>query len=313
MVSRVVFVARHLFAGRGALLCAAVLGLGGCAEILDIPEDPELEPTGPWRCVGESTEGLEAPSETATVSFYVCDFIQGCTRPVVGVTAKLCDKLDVNCIAPRSPIVTDVNGTLTFEVPTPQGRPFDGYVEVMPPLALCTDAAAFGPAARVICQLRPECNLDAPTPEACATPIYSPVLWFFNPPVVTSLPDPIALQLYPAAQLPPLIQAAGAQIDPTSASVFLTAWDCDGQPAPGVTLSVPDHDDVVQPLYYNTGVIRAGLDETDSSGIGGFIKVPPGFVNVAGENEDGTPVGIVGVQARLPFVTYTVLVPPSMQ
>lgn len=312
MVSRVVFSLRRFITGRGALLGAALFGLSGCAEILDIPDDPELEPTGPWRCVGENTEGLEAPSETATVSFFVCDFIQGCTRPVTGVQARLCDKLDVNCISPRSPVVTDVNGTLTFEVPTPQGRPFDGYVEVIPPIALCTDSNAFGAAAGIICALAPECDPEAPT-MACGVPVFSPVLWFFNPPVVSDQPDPILLQLYPAAQLPPLIQAAGAQIDPTLASVFLTAWDCDGQPAPGVKLSVPDHDDVVQPLYYNTGVIRAGLDETDSSGIGGFIKVPPGFVNVEGVNEDGTPVGIVGVQARLPFVTYTVLVPPSMQ
>jgi len=292
------------------LLCAVFLG--GCAEILDIPDDPELEETGPWRCVGESAEGLEAPSDTATVSFFVCDFVQGCTRPFSGVTARLCDKLDVNCSSPRSPVVTDVNGILTFEVPTPQGRPFDGYVEIIPPFALCTDASTFGAAANFICALDPRCNPQEPDMN-CMVPLFTPVLWFFNPPVVTSLPEPILLQLYPTQQLPALIEAAGAQIDPTLSSVFLTAWDCDGQPAQGVTLSVPSYESVVQPLYYNTGVIRANLDETDSSGIGGFIKVPPGFVNVSGTNEDGTDVGIVGVQARLNFTTYTVLVPPSMQ
>ena len=307
MVNRTV-----LFARRALLLGAAYLCLGGCAEILDIPDDPELEPTGPWRCVDESAPGIEAPSDTATVSFFVCDFIQGCTQPVKGVTARLCDKLDVNCITPRSPVVNDVNGILTFEVPTPQGRPFDGYVEVIPPLALCTDAGTFGAAAPFICALDPRCNPEAPD-ENCIVPVFSPVLWFFNPPVVSTLPEPILLQLYPSAQLPALIQAAGAQIDPTLSSVFLTAWDCDGQPAQGVKLSVPNHESVVQSLYYNTGVIRAGLEETDSSGIGGFIKVPPGFVNIEGVNEDGSGVGIVGVQARVNFTTYTVLVPPSMQ
>lgn len=311
MVSRAVVIARRALSLRALVLGAAYLCLGGCAEILDIPEDPELEPTGPWRCVGENAEGIEPPSATATVSFSVCDFIQGCTRPVTGVTARLCDKLDVNCITPRSPYVTDVNGILTFEVPT-QGRPFDGYVEVIPPFAMCTDSNVFGGAAPFICALNPMCNPAAPD-ENCMVPVFSPVLWFFNPPVVSSLPEPISLQLYPSAQLPALIEAAGAQIDPTLSSVFLTAWDCDGQPAPGVTLTVPNHESVVQPLYYNTGVIRAGLVETDSTGIGGFIKVPPGFINVEGTNEDGSDVGIVGVQARLNFTTYTVLVPPSMQ
>lgn len=307
MVNRAV-----LFARRALLLGAAYVCLGGCAEILDIPDDPELEPTGPWRCVDESAPGAEAPSDTATVSFFVCDFIQGCTRPVTGVRALLCDKLDVNCVTPRSPEVTDVNGILTFEVPTPQGRPFDGYVQILPPFQLCTDTATFGAAARFICALDPRCNPDAPDAN-CIVPVYSPVLWFFNPPVVSSLPEPILLQLYPSAQLPALIEAAGAQIDPTLSSVFLTAWDCDGQPAQGVKLSVPSHESVVQSLYYNTGIIRAGLEETDSSGIGGFIKVPPGFVNIEGVNEDGSGVGIVGVQARVNFTTYTVLVPPSMQ
>lgn len=307
MVSWSVVIAR-----RALIVCAAPVLLGGCAEILDIPDDPELERTGPWRCVDESAQALEAPSDTATVSFFVCDFVQGCTRPFSGVQAQLCDKLDVNCTSPRSPMVTDVNGILTFEVPTPQGRPFDGYVQIIPPFELCTDTSTFGGAAPFICQLNPECNPQAPD-ASCMVPLFTPVLWFFNPPVVSSLPEPILLQLYPTQQLPALIEAAGAQIDPTLSSVFLTAWDCDGQPAPGVTLSVPSHESVVQPLYYNTGVIRANLDETDTSGIGGFIKVPPGFVNIEGINEDGSTVGVVGVQARLNFTTYTVLAPLSMQ
>jgi hypothetical protein len=305
------------FARRVTLLCSMGIGLGGCAEVLDIPDDPKFERTGPWRCVDQGPTPSVPPAETATVTFRACDFISGCTRAVTGLSARLCDKLDVACLSPRSPVVmSDANGMITFQAPTPQQRPFDGYMEVIPPFALCTDRASFGDAAGLICELaRPQgCDPQNPTPTPeCFVPVYSPVLWFFNPPVVGDFQSPILLQLYPAAQLPPLIEAAGAQLDPTSSSVFLTAWDCDGNPVDGVTLSVPEHDDVVQPLYYNTGVIRAGLDETDSSGIGGFIKVPPGFVNVSGVNEEGEFVGIVGVQARLNFVTYTVLVPPSMQ
>jgi hypothetical protein len=301
---------------RAALLCGFVLGLGGCAEILDIPDDPEFQETGPWRCVDDTPPGAVAPNPTASVSFRVCDFISGCTKMLPGVQARLCDKLDVACLNPRSAFTaSDNNGLITVQVPTPGGRPFDGYLEVIPPLALCDDMTQFGAAAGLVCEIAAPngCDPNNVTAPQCLVPVFSPVLWFFNPPVVTDLAEPILLQLYPAAALPPLIEAAGAQIDPTRSSVFLTTWDCDGNPVEGVTLSVPEHDDEVLPLYYNTGVIRAGLDETDSSGIGGFIRVPAGFVNVTGVNEQGESVGILGVQARLNFVTYSVLVPPSMQ
>jgi hypothetical protein len=305
---------RH-FTVRVALLWGSSVGLGGCAEILDIPDDPEFQETGPWRCVDQAAAPSVPQNATAKVTFHACDFISGCTKPLPGLSARLCDKLDVACLSPRSPVVTsDANGNFTFDVPTPQEHPFDGYVEVIPQVALCTDPTYFGAAAGIICGLVQDQGCDPMNPTGlCAVPIYSPVLWFFNPPIVGDLADPILLQLYPAAQLPPLIQAAGAQLDPTTAAVFLTAWDCDANPASGVALTVPEHESTVQSLYYKSGVIRAGLQETDPSGIGGFIKVPPGFVNVTGVNEAGEPVGIVGVQARPPFVTYTVLVPPAMQ
>jgi len=299
-----------------ALLLAAVVvalpSLGGCAEILDIPQTDTLElaPSGPWRCLDEPTEPPAPRASSATVRFQACDFISGCTVPVTGLRARLCDKLDVGCNSPRQVDIRDTGGQLEFDVPT-GARGFDGYLEVSTALARCYDTEIFGNAALgLLCQLAPECDQTAPN-AACDVPIYSPVLWFFNPPVVADIEEAIPLQLYPSASLPLVVDAAGGQLVPGTGSVFMTALDCDGQPAPGITLDIAEYEDEATPLYFDSGVISNTISETDSSGVGGFIRIPPGFVEITGMNRENEPVAEVGVQANPTFVTYTVLAPTA--
>ncbi len=284
--------------------------LASCAEVLDIPTDLELAPTGPWRCLDTAAQ-LAAPSApTATVRFHACDFISNCTLPVTGLRARLCDKLDVGCNNPRLVDIRDTAGELVVEVPT-GARGFDGYLEVSTSLARCYDTEVFGNAALgLLCQLAPGCDPMQPS-AACDVPTYSPVLWFFNPPVVSDIEEPIPLQLYPSASLPTVVDAAGGTLAPGTGSVFMTAIDCDGRPAPGVTLDIAEYEDEVTPLYFDSGVISNTASETDSSGVGGFIRIPPGFVEITGLNRADAPVAKVGVQANAAFVTYTVLVPSA--
>jgi hypothetical protein len=148
----------------------------------------------------------------------------------------------------------------------------------------------------------------APT-AACDYPTYAPVLWFFNPPVIRDIEEPILLELYPSASLPLIVDAAGGTLAPGTGSVFMTAVDCDGQPAPGVTLDIAEYENEATSLYFDSGVISNTASETDSSGVGGFIRIPPGFVEITGLNGEDTPVAKVGVQANATFVTYTVLAP----
>lgn len=290
----------------------ALPGLGGCAEILDIPETSTLElaPSGPWRCLDEPAQPTVPSASSATVRFQACDFISGCTAPVTGLRARLCDKLDIGCNNPRQVDIRDTGGQIELDVPT-GARGFDGYLEVSTSLARCYDTAVFGNAALgLLCQLAPECDIAAPT-EACDVPIYSPVLWFFNPPVVADMEETIPLQLYPSASLPLVVDAAGGQLVPGTGSVFMTALDCDGQPAPGITLDIAEYEDEATPLYFDSGVISNTVSETDTSGVGGFIRIPPGFVEITGLNSENEPVAKVGVQANPTFVTYTVLAPVS--
>jgi hypothetical protein len=297
-------------AQRAALLLA--LGaLAGCAQVLDLPDTGTLSlvPTGPWRCLDSLGEAPVPSTAMATVRFQACDFISNCTLPVRGLHARLCDKLDVGCLSPRQLDIQDRGGQVEFSVPTgPHG--FDGYLEVSTGVAPCYDRTIFGDAAAgLLCQLAPACDPAAPNLEACNVPIYSPVLWFFNPPVVADIEAPIPLQLYPSASLPLVVDAAGGSLQPGTGAVFMSIVDCDGKPAPGVSLQIAEHADVADALYFDSGVLSNSATETDASGIAGFIHIPPGFVEITGVNRDGVPVAKVGVQANPVFVTYTVLAP----
>jgi hypothetical protein len=284
--------------------------IAGCAEILDIPSTNTLElaPSGPWHCLSAPAEPVVPEGPTARVQFEACDFISDCATPVTDLRARLCDKLDIGCLNPRVVDLRDTGGRIEVNVPT-GSRGFDGYLEVTTKVAPCFDTAVFGAAAEgLLCQLVPGCDVSAPT-EACNVPLFSPVMWFFNPPVVADIEEPIPLELYPTAALPLLLDAAGGEFVPGTGSVFMTAIDCDGNPAPGVTLEIAEHEDRAYPLYFDTGVLSNTASNTDSSGVGGFIRIPPGFVEITGVTREGVPVAKVGVQATPTFATLTVLVP----
>ena len=101
-----------------------LLGLCGCAELLDIPDDPREAPRGPWRCLDESFEPITedvlpataaaAGEPTARVRVFACDFVSGCTRPVTGLVASSCDKRDVGCTNPQQEGIPDVNGEISL-------------------------------------------------------------------------------------------------------------------------------------------------------------------------------------------------------
>jgi hypothetical protein len=291
-----------------AIALLVVTPLVGCDEILDIPSDLEVVPSGPWRCLEQPVMPPTPMVEMATVRFQACDFISNCTLPVTGLSARVCDKLDIGCNNPRSAAVVDTAGLLELQVPTGQFG-FDGYIEVSTAVGRCYDTAVFGAAAEgLLCQLAPGCDLEAPGP-ACDVSTYAPVLWFFNPPVVADIEAPLPLQLYPSASLPLVVEAAGGSLAPGTGSVFMTAIDCDGLPAPGISLEIAEYQNEATALYFDSGVISNTVTETDASGVGGFIRIPPGFVEITGLNRTALPIGEVGVQARANFATYTVLVP----
>jgi hypothetical protein len=286
----------------------ALLGLGlwplGCAQVLDIPEDPEV--VGRWRCLSEPLPEPVPLATTAEVQVQACDFMDGCTGEVSGMSARLCRQADVYCTNPVAEDIVDVDGLMTFSVPTPLIG-FNGYLEVTPSTALCTDPV-FGDFGPLLCGLARDCNLEAPD-DNCQVPIYARALLFFNPPIFNDTPQPLQLPLLRATDIPIMLQAAGTQLDPTTGNLFITALDCDGQRAAGVTYSMQQNPSSVTQLYVHEGLPNKDDLETDDSGVGGFLGVPVGYVNVTGYNEDRDVVGETAVHAAPFTMTYTAIMP----
>lgn len=292
------------------LLMLSLLTLAGCTQILDIPSDPQLAATGPWRCLNQPA-GVPpaAQAEQAQVRVQACDFITDCKTPADGLTARVCDKRDVGCNSPRLSGLSDVKGEFNFQVPT-EGGGFDGYLRVDSRLAYCTDAAAFGAVAgAALCGLAaPQCDLAA-ADIRCSVPVFASAMLFFNPPIARDVERPLPLQLFPFSGLPAVIAAAGIMLTPGAGALFIQALDCDGVPAAGVNYEIAQHGDEVSPLYVNNGVVSKSVTRTDSTGVGGFVSVPPGFVSVTGYNSDSEPVGEIGVQSAAGILTYSALFP----
>jgi hypothetical protein len=289
------------------LLLTALIG---CSDVLSIPSDPKLVASGPWRCLSQPTSApVGASVAQAQVQVQACNFITDCKTTVTGLTATLCDKLDVGCINPRVVGITETNGAFQFNVPTAGGG-FNGYLLVDSRAASCTDSEAFGAVAgKGLCDLvAPQCDLSAPDAR-CFTKVFAPAMLFFNPAIVRDTQSPLPLQMFPISGLPAVIAAAGIQVDPAAGNLFIQALDCDGNPAAGVKYQIQQFGSQVSQLYVNNGIVSSAITQTDPTGIGGFIRVPPGFVSVIGYNSDSVAVGQIGVQTAPSTLTYTALTP----
>jgi hypothetical protein len=291
---------------RTSLLISVASVLAGCAQILDIPDDPAL--VGPWRCLGEPPQQQVPRATLASVQVQACDFYDRCATAVTGLTARLCQAVDVDCTNPVAVDIVDVGGLLAFDVPTGV-RGFVGYLEVTSPTDLCT-SSAFGDLAGAICDLADErCNRDAPD-DFCRLPTYARAMLFFNPPIFNDVPQVMQLPLISAKAMPAMLEAAGAQLNPSTGNLFITALDCDGRPAAGVTYTIGNFQDRVTQLYlHNSFPDRTDL-QTDSSGVGGFLGVPAGqYVQVSGFNSNVESVGEIGLATRPFSMSYGLLTP----
>lgn len=293
---------------------ACMLGASACANILDIPDEPELVMSGPWRCLQRSSDVKPPATDKAVVQIDACNFVStNCSQPVTGLTAALCNKRDVNCSDPLQSEIADTGGILTVEVPTGGvlGEGFDGYMQILAPTANCTDESAFGSAGPVLCGIAPGCDVDAPD-DNCMMPTFAPAMVFFNPAIRADVKQPIPVPLVPTTAVFSLIDATGVELDPTTGNVFVTARDCDGHPAKRVRYMMHTGGGSTV-LYLRNGVVSDSATETDASGMGGFIGVPAGFAEirgyVEGENGELIEIGEVGVQVAPFTITYATLTP----
>jgi hypothetical protein len=277
-----------------------------CAEVVSFPEDPRLVESGPWRCVGAQAPPDPGAQSTATVRMRVCDAFGECAAPPGGLSAELCAKVDVGCTRPLDIEIREVDGLLEFDVPIGNDG-FDGYLAVSSPSEPCT-SASFGEASAALCAASRGCDPEQPD-DRCLVPVYVRALWFFNPPIIADTAEPLRLSLLSSAAQPSLAIASGGSFDPTTGSVVVTGFDCDGGRAPGVSYDMRQHADAVSQWYMANGILTASVSETDATGMGGFVGVPPGFADVEAYNADNERIGAVGVQVSAGTISYASLVP----
>lgn len=277
-----------------------------CAEVVSFPEEPRLVESGPWRCLGAQAPIDSGGRSTATVRMQVCDAFGECAVPLSGLSAKLCSKVDVGCTRPLDIAVREVDGLLEFDVPLGDDG-FDGYLAVSSPSEPCS-SPSFGEAGAALCAANPACDPEQPD-DSCLVPVYVRALWFFNPPIVADTQEPLRLSLLSSAAQPALAVASGGSFDPSTGSVVVTGFDCDGGRAPGVSYDMRQHAGAVSQWYMANGILTASVTETDATGMGGFVGVPPGFADVEAYNADDERVGGVGVQVSAGTISYASLVP----
>lgn len=277
-----------------------------CGEVVSFPDNPRLVESGPWRCLGAQAPRDSGGQSTATVRMQVCDAFGECAVPLSGLSAELCAKVDVGCTRPLDIEIREVDGLLEFEVPIGDDG-FDGYLAVSSPSEPCT-SPSFGDASAALCAANPGCDPERPG-DSCLVPVYVRALWFFNPPITADAPEPLRLSLLSSAAQPSLAAASGGSFDPSTGSVVVTGFDCDGGRAPGVSYDMRQHVDAVSQWYMANGILTASASQTDATGMGGFVGVPPGFADVEAYNADDERVGAVGVQVSAGTISYASLVP----
>lgn len=139
-----------------------------------------------------------------------------------------------------------------------------------------------------------------------------PGLYFFNPQVDRDRDIP-AVSLVTPAQATGLTAVFGGQQQPDRGLILLTAYDCSGTAATGVSFS-SGNGDTSTVLFYVVGSLpNAKVTSTDTTGFGGFTNMPPGAVAVTGTlAATGEEIGTISLLSKAGAITYSRIVPPGM-
>jgi hypothetical protein len=196
------------------------------------------------------------------------------SKPLGGVTAQLCKKLDVTCENPiGATIVSDDNGGVTM----PIEAAFDGYV-------LMRD------------------------------PKIAPALYFLTAPASGDLDLPTVPLATPFQANGIVLSAGGNTWMPDRGIVLLNAFDCLGQPAANLTYSIGGTIDPATFIFYLVGSYpTTNSTATDYTGYGGLVNVPVGVSTIAATlNPGGHKVSTTSILVRAGFVSYSSVTPNSL-
>jgi hypothetical protein len=124
----------------------------------------------------------------------------------------------------------------------------------------------------------------------------APAMYFLGVPLVRDTVFPIivvARQAYEA-----LIAQFDDIIVEGRSDVLLTVLDCDGTPAIGAGLTVPEADSAVQIFYIADGLFAPNLTATGAGGLARVFNIPPGQGSITAWLPDGREIGTVRLFTR---------------
>jgi hypothetical protein len=240
-------------------LVLSLLGVptSGCSsyepasDILMVVEanEPALAPPGEdWSCLSESVEAaIPIFAGNERVVYSVQILDLATGRVHPDVRVRACGASDVTC---DSPLAADLSVDAQGYVDIPLFRGFIGFIEI-------TGSEIQPSAVFVNDALQPRIAPEFP----------------FS---VISLDS-----------LAGLMQLLGLRQAPMTGLLSFRALDCQGVPAPGVTLSL---EGVGQRWYFVDGLPSLSASSTGSQGIGGYINVPVGVALVEARTRDGSSV-----------------------
>ena len=132
---------------------------------------------------------------------------------------------------------------------------------------------------------------------------FVPTLYFFNPPIDRDQEIP-PLSLSTVASRGALLGQLGADV--ARGDILVTAQDCQGKPAAGVSFSVTPADPEAIAYYLVNGLPTSGVATTDATGYGGFMNLSTNATTVTATlGNSKTVIGTLGLVVRGGSATWS--------
>jgi hypothetical protein len=227
-----------------------------------------------WSCVGKVSWPTPR-SATATILFEPRDYQSGV--PIPGVAVSVCDSVDVGCVSPLGAGTSDPTGLASLIVENPlntaghQNLGLTGYLKATSP-----DYVPFY--------------------EFWGFPLSEPSYYSYG-------------ELTKTASLTEIATSVDVMLDSSRGTVAVAVYDCEGNPAAGVDVSLIPHD-VSTRSFTTTG---AEVATTDVTGVLVFLNAPAGHVQITAKPDalEG-PSSVIGANVWAGAITQVIVLPSPL-
>jgi hypothetical protein len=327
-------------AGAGLVCQNAVCVASALTPAVETDSGASYDTTSPWGCLADPPP-RPAEDRSKTVTYrqrFLVYSLADCEHngPVPGAELKLCSQRDVTCGAPVETAYTDCDGYVTFKGAY-QG--FEGYAIVTPPRKATVDGGTGPFPERTVQCFRERAakeSAEGRSGDRCAIRMDSngdpivPVPDDLVPGVVAIIPPPaanadpnlviserVAPHLMSSGTLRLLLGMVSRPFDATAGHLGGLTVDCQGNPAPGVSIAVTGGIGPNTQLYYTDSQALPNVNqgETAERGETGYLNVDVGtggfnVVSVtATRKATGERIGVYAALVRAGYLTYLQMPP----